>query len=370
MAMDWKSVLLLCLVSTSGLTAIMACLKAFERRANTFLLALIVAWALLATPLIIGFSGAYQAFPGLTFAPFNTEFWMGPLWFAYIKTLTHGRVSRHDYYWFIPGIIQTLYYSCCFFFLGAPEAKFIYNANVHGPIIAPLETLLGLSLSAVTLFLSWQTMKAYKAWLPSAHGNTRLYELVWLERLLWAVLGLFGLWVLTDIWQEMFTHFTYFQTFWLFVVSGTALTYIACEALSKSHLRFPKITFVERTVTLVDASSKVIEPLDLIRQKIKTEGWHRDPDLSLSKLARKLAVSPSSLSRRINAAPGQNFNRLINAIRIAEICEILSTADTRQNLLNLALDTGFGSKATFNRAFKAETGQSPREWLQVLKATG
>ena len=34
-----------------------------------------------------------------------------------------------------------------------------------------------------------------------------------------------------------------------------------------------------------------------------------------------------------------------------------------QTLLGLALDSGFNSKATFNRSFKKLTSLSPKEWM-------
>ncbi len=35
-----------------------------------------------------------------------------------------------------------------------------------------------------------------------------------------------------------------------------------------------------------------------------------------------------------------------------------------QTLLGIAFDCGFNSKATFNRAFKKQTGLSPKEWIE------
>jgi AraC-like DNA-binding protein len=35
-----------------------------------------------------------------------------------------------------------------------------------------------------------------------------------------------------------------------------------------------------------------------------------------------------------------------------------------QTLLGIAYDSGFNSKATFNRAFKKVTGLSPKQWLE------
>ncbi|HBS62482.1 MAG TPA: AraC family transcriptional regulator, partial [Stenotrophomonas sp.] len=36
-----------------------------------------------------------------------------------------------------------------------------------------------------------------------------------------------------------------------------------------------------------------------------------------------------------------------------------------QPLKRIAIDVGYGSEAALSRAFKAQTGQSPRQWKQV-----
>ncbi|MEO1642792.1 MAG: hypothetical protein AAFR74_05600, partial [Pseudomonadota bacterium] len=219
----------------------MAAVRAFEGRANLALFALVAAWALLATPLILGFSGAYDAAPWLTFAPFNTELWIGPLWLLYVKLLTRARLYRRDWLWLAPGLFQTMYYTACFTLLGSVEATFDYSIEVHQPYIVPLETVLGLGLGAAVMVLSRRLIQRYKAWLPTQHGNSGLYDLAWLERSLSGVIALFGLWLVTDIWDAVFSGFGYIATFWIIGLAGLGLTYLAGDALSRAHLRFPKM---------------------------------------------------------------------------------------------------------------------------------
>ena len=87
--------------------------------------------------------------------------------------------------------------------------------------------------------------------------------------------------------------------------------------------------------------------------------WWRDPELSLASLARLLGTNNSALSRALNEGLGVNFNEAINRLRVdAVIAALRQRADTR-SVLDIALAEGFNSKASFNRAFKLYTGDTP-----------
>jgi AraC-like DNA-binding protein len=60
----------------------------------------------------------------------------------------------------------------------------------------------------------------------------------------------------------------------------------------------------------------------------------------------------------------KNFNDYINELRIEEFIKLFKSDKGRQfTMLSIALDSGFNSKATFNRAFKKIKGCSPKEYL-------
>lgn len=361
--LDWKSAVLMCIVSAGLLASGMAAVRSFETRANSVLFGLVLAWALLAMPLILGFSGAYDAAPWLTFAPFNTELWIGPLWLLYVKRLTEERFRQRDWLWLVPGAVQTLYYTACFTLLSSAEAKFAYSEAIHNPYIVPAETVLGLGLGGAAMILSWQLIRRYKAWLPTHHGNSELYDLVWLERSLYAIATLFMLWLVTDIWHLIFGGIGYVETFWIVAFAGVVLAYLAGDGLSRAHLRFPKMDAeADKTKPI---AAVAVDRLDGVIACIREERLYEDATLSLPKLAKSVGMSESGLSRLINSVEGRNFNTLINRLRVEAVCERLREYDGAVgNLLHVALQAGFGSKATFNRAFKAETGLSPRDWLK------
>ena len=89
-----------------------------------------------------------------------------------------------------------------------------------------------------------------------------------------------------------------------------------------------------------------------------------EPQLTLSELARHANTNPSNLSKVINIATNQNFNDFINEYRVKAVIEKFEAGQHQtQTLLGIAYDSGFNSKATFNRSFKKITGLSPKDYL-------
>jgi AraC-like DNA-binding protein len=87
-----------------------------------------------------------------------------------------------------------------------------------------------------------------------------------------------------------------------------------------------------------------------------------DPEISLSELAARLKTNNSLLSAAINQHFGKNFNDFINYYRVVAFqAAVKSPKNQHLTLLAIALDCGFNSKATFNRAYKKVTGNAPSE---------
>lgn len=60
-----------------------------------------------------------------------------------------------------------------------------------------------------------------------------------------------------------------------------------------------------------------------------------------------------------------NFNDFINQYRVKAVIKKMEAGEhTIQTLLGLALEVGFNSKSTFNRAFKRHTSRSPNDYIK------
>ena len=86
-------------------------------------------------------------------------------------------------------------------------------------------------------------------------------------------------------------------------------------------------------------------------------------EISLEKLAKELGVSKSYISHIFTNKIHMSFRDYINSIRLNAAMPLLRQGEL--NITDIALESGFGTVRTFNRAFKKKFGVSPREYLTL-----
>jgi AraC family transcriptional regulator len=88
---------------------------------------------------------------------------------------------------------------------------------------------------------------------------------------------------------------------------------------------------------------------------------HLADDLSLAGLARVAAFSPFHFHRLFRAVTGETVFGFIQRLRLEKSAAALRDHPDR-SVLEIALDHGFGSAASFARAFRARFGMSATDW--------
>jgi len=96
---------------------------------------------------------------------------------------------------------------------------------------------------------------------------------------------------------------------------------------------------------------------DRIRRLLRSRLHDELP--SLDEVARTLALTPQTLSRRLREE-GQGFQALKDDLRRDAAIELLQRPDL--TLLDIAAQIGFSEASTFHRAFKKWTGVAPGEY--------
>ena len=86
---------------------------------------------------------------------------------------------------------------------------------------------------------------------------------------------------------------------------------------------------------------------------------YRKP-LSLDLLATGFGVSKYTLSRLFSGRIRARFNDYVNSIRVERACALL--LGSGEKISAVAAECGFENQQTFNRVFKAHTGQTPGEY--------
>jgi AraC-like DNA-binding protein len=84
-----------------------------------------------------------------------------------------------------------------------------------------------------------------------------------------------------------------------------------------------------------------------------------------SQLADLVSLAPASFSRFFYASTGTSWSSYLMKFRIHQACRLLQNSE--QQVLEIALDTGFHSLSLFNRKFRELTGLTPTGYRRRIK---
>lgn len=179
-------------------------------------------------------------------------------------------------------------------------------------------------------------------------------------------------------------RFGLFATIVTLVLSGVTDALIATDFLATGGVRINSVVAIASMggVALLAAifvlllrygrikpSTSISDKDEELIQRLKTEitekELFRDPDLTLNRLARRLALPAREISQAVNKGTGLNVSQFVNNMRISAVCEALTTTDV--SITTAMLEAGFYTKSNFNREFRRVVGQTPTSWRNEAK---
>lgn len=110
--------------------------------------------------------------------------------------------------------------------------------------------------------------------------------------------------------------------------------------------------------------SKGSQELTKIIESMESDKLYQQDGMTISGLAKHLAIHEYKLRNLINGELNyRNFNDFLNFYRIKEVTEsLVSPTFSHLPVLTLALESGFRSLSSFNKAFKNTHGITPTEY--------
>jgi AraC-like DNA-binding protein len=353
----WRTALL-CVVFVQLLLLSAALWRALLNRvANRTMGALLLVMAGIITPWMIGFAGFYDKWMWLTFAPFQISLAVAPLFYLYAYALVTGHWPKTGKWHLIPAALQFLFYAVSFLLPLDTKmrwADFSFDAVTW---ITGVGIISGLGYYCLA---SLRVLRVYRAALAAARSDDQLYAAVWLGRAITALGLLLLIWTVYVVW-DVVDPLGYEGLMGLYLAIGSFALFLGVEAWRHSALAFPPLSGLHAVADDLPPPRDWAVLARTWADKVEAEGWATDPDLSLASLARKLGTNTGHLSRAINEGLSVNFSTFINDLRSKRVAEMI--ADGRDDdLLDLALEAGFSSKASFNRAFVASLGMTPSAW--------
>lgn len=349
--------------------------------ANRLLGLLTFLWSIILTVFAIQSQGLFIEYPHLlkTFA--HVEFTFFPLLYLHVKYLLskHITFDKKDLVHFIPMLINVLLYSGFYFksasdklLMAQLEGGYYHIATI---ISDEILTIQGILYPILILLM----MKNYNSKVIDYQSNTDRVDLkllrigVILSLISWVFgitafnLSLFNI----DIGFDLFIICYLFIVLIIYIISYIAIWSPEVFKLSEIQITQFKSSRVEVRYEDIDKKSidKLNEQNNRLINYMENEKPYLIADLSLQELADSLNISRHQLSALINQRHNINFYEFVNNYRVKEfILQMQDPNKQHYKMLSIAYDSGFNSKASFNRIFKQITGQTPSEYKETVIA--
>lgn len=336
---------------------------------------------------MLGFMGWYDSRDGFStfmfYFPFSNWYFMGPIALFYFRSVSNSRftMTRTDWFHLIPGlisIITTLIITVTDlvitpFFTGQPLP---YHGHTQGELalngIPVWSDLLHAGIYISVGAYSWlifRDFRLYQRYIRQNYSFTDILSMAWFGRFLVALALSVLIWLGFRIWNSL-SPLSYQELWFSFFVWGLISYYLSFAGLLWKKDPSWNLEFSPdwQEPLNTDKTDQHPQLISLLQSGMSDQKWYLDPELTLEKLARLMDVSPAAISKALNSGLTVNFNQFVNRFRVRHVQNLIDTGQaTNFSLLGIALDSGFKSKATFNRVFKTETGKTPSSYLSMAE---
>ncbi len=294
----------------------------------------------------------------------------GPALFIYTKSLTDQsyRFTRIEWMHFVLPLLEFIYYRTSYFRNGAislsegavTQENYIYQIVQWGGLVSLI----------IYLLLTVRLLLKYKKWLKDRFSNLQNRELDWLEKPVILYLVFCIIWIPTRSIDILFFSETlrnyYFNlgflslamiTFWI-GFKGYITTHISSAGFVDNVKVSPKADVIDPDLPII---AKDLE------EQMLSNAHYLDKDLSLNTFAKLTGYSQKEISKALNSCLKLSFHEFVNNYRVDAFKKNLEKKQFEHlSLLGLALESGFGSKSSFNLVFKSNTGITPKKFKEQL----
>lgn len=295
----------------------------------------------------------------------------GPLLFFYVKALVvpNHKFSKQDLLHFLPLAVQGIFsefvrlQNLCWD--GTRESLswlgyWGYVAWMNMPIV----NLVASAIIVIYSVKSFKLLRAQKSQPIVKEDNSAWIQRIILSFAIYFTL-IFGVLIIDlgsygDLpWYFHFERFYYYPYF----IGLAILTYwLGFEGYKRRN----QIGLVYKSELSQSDKSQLMEVLKVLKESMEKDQLYRDQELTLKSLGEKIEIKPYLISKALAEIEGVNFRDFLNLWRLQEFQRIMNTPEMKNyDLLSLAMEVGFNSKSSFNRAVKKHFGVAPSELRSV-----
>lgn len=330
----------------------------------------------------LSISGNIVEVPHLSIVHRPFMFLIGPLYFFYVKSLTeeHLKFRVWDVLHLVPFFLVLWYYIGYYLLPAETKISLFQNWTMGEPL--SIQTWLYISFNLIVTFgyflaTFWLIRDEEKKLFDFISNNQILRKVSQLK----IMTAGFSLYVFTFLITLILLFV--FETYTFVIDYSWVLTKtLFIHALGFIAVTQPKVFSVTGDFkpsgsslngSKYEKSGLSDEQANAYFKKliklIEEEQPYLNSDLKLTTLAEEMSVSSNLLSQAINQNSEENFSGLINRYRIEHAKELLRRMDpsSDKTIFEIAMDSGFNTKSSFNRNFKEYTSQTPSSYRESVK---
>ena len=330
--------------------------------------ALVMAFSLYLAEFAAYWTRFYLAYPHLLFATASFPLLFGPLIYGFVSETTGRRSGSHR--WLLPHLIPFGVYLVRLVPFYASSADFkreyfrtvIFTTDPHWPLGTYIVIAAMLIHLGIYLTMSWRWLRRWSA--ASDCRDSVVYRLLRQFVVAWSIVLLLRLANLLEVALLGYRYIAAVDHA-LLLFSSLLIYYSVYMMLGSGYeyvfgaLRPPAEKYARSTLQPDRAADIAKRAQELMER----ERLFLDSELRLQALAHRLGESRYHVSQALNQQLGKTYYDFVNEYRVLELKERMKEPDAAElSIMQLALEAGFGTKATFNSAFKKITGLTPSQY--------
>lgn len=366
-------IVLIAVLSTCALLAILT-LKSqrFKSQSKQILIAFFVMNGFIAVDTLVfwGDGVKYAAFslsPWLLTLFSFAAFAFGPILYGFIRCELLGKsnIKWHFALHFLPALLTPIYlYWVCYRFPIDIQRELILNLGVYSVPQSYFSIFISLKKLAPVIYGLLCLRLVYKESKRDTSNRVDAQYLLYLTAgftavRLWILLThACGLWI-SQAYSDAMGIWGNYMTLGLLV----GLVYLSFKLQNVGTQQAAK-TLVNEEVDGQEEHDRGLQALKTqVEQFMERKKPYLNTQITLERFAKELNLPQRQVSMVINKGFKRNFQEYINSYRIAEAKKLLADpACQGMTVLEVATQSGFNSKASFNRLFKTETKLTPSEY--------
>lgn len=284
----------------------------------------------------------------------------GPLFYGFINsTLRLKDRDNSKYYWLhlLPTVLFLIHYALRVLPHSLPEIVSLEQDGIYNSFYTTF-FIVGIASNLYYLMLSfrcWERIDKKRTYRSTFVRVTLIFNgvtiLCWLTTFLIAV-----------IWPDQYwvVNYGYQLAFVLLSLGAMAISY---QALIGSRVLYNQDNIKKYSKSSIPEVEQKDWSLRL-KQVMMKDKLFLQSSMSLEGLAKIIGLNKTQLSEIINRQFDMGFADWINEYRVEEFIERVESNEFHHlTFIGIAMDVGFNTKATFNRAFKKSKGQTPSQYF-------